>query len=563
MTTKTILPRKDDNRGAIMVIGIFMACAMIALMWYMIGLGDALIWRDRSQEAADSMAFSSAAIHAHGMNIIAFLNIVMSALVALYMLAAIIYNLTDFLLCITGRNDDSHWYTLGDNSCDIRDQIKDIIEAVLAIFTGGATAEDISNSEFCDAAKALQPFHDWLADDLGPSASGQPSHMIKNYEDKILGPVNYWAAWLQTKIANLTPWVGAAMSSYVGYEYTDRTDSDIFKFHRFGTALSPGMMKASDVDGYNISDAQRSIDWLKPSSGDPRMGLPVGEMRMGWLCYRNGKYLFSWIGNSLNGIPFVDKILKWLGGKVASAVEGWYCTNDSHGFLRSATNSPSPLYWANWLWDLEQRDPPYSFDYKGNPFWNDPKTGGPKVMVEFAQNGNDWMQTFGIVIPLNRNEDNNSEHRVGFTRGTGGGKSVSYTESQNSRDLYTEGKNAYYATAEFYLNKDCAWADFDCNDDSEQLYNATFSMKWRSRLRRVHSPAWGDEMLKWIRNKTGIPTGILNNARILKAMDFIHDYLLDDPQAKYTTAYKALQDGNKHNAKNYLEPASLVPDAMH
>ena len=100
-------------------------------------------------------------------------------------------------------------------------------------------------------------------------------------------------------------------------------------------------------------------------------------------------------------------------------------------------------------------------------------------------------------------------------------------------------------------------------DDHCHLNNATFSMKWRARLRRVHSPAWGDEMLNWIQKKTGIPTGILNNARLMKAMDWIHNYLLDDPQAKYTTAYKALQDGNKHKAKSYLEASSLVPDAFH
>jgi len=69
-----------------MVLGIFMACAMVAMMWYLVGIGDAVIWRDRSQEAADAIAFSSASVHARGMNFIAFLNIVMLVLAAIYLI---------------------------------------------------------------------------------------------------------------------------------------------------------------------------------------------------------------------------------------------------------------------------------------------------------------------------------------------------------------------------------------------------------------------------------------------------------------------------------------------
>ena len=589
MTSATLTPMssvKNDDRGAIMVIGIFMACAMIGLMWYMIGLGDALIWRDRSQEATDSMAFSSAAIHAHGMNIIAFINIVMSILAAIYLLAAIVYNILDFLLTFTGRTDDHcHVYQKlprvgippweNVSSCQVRDKIKKAVEIVLAFFTGGATAEDVNNDEFCWAAAALQPVHDYLADDLGkcaPKGGGNPGHAIKNYEDNILGPVNFWGAKLQTKIAQLAPWVGAAMGSYVGYEYTDHTDN-VRDRHRYGTALSPGMMSPDDVNGYTVSEAQRTKNWLKPQ-GDPRIGMPVGALEMGYLCYRDGKYAFGWLENAipfLKGVPFLDKVLNWVADKIATKVEAWYCANDSHGIpaLKSLSEKFSMLsqltiIFSNPRFDLKMRDAPYAFNHGADPFWNSEKTGGPKVMVEYAENGNDWMQVFALTLPLNREEDNDSEHRVGFTQGKGGGKGVSYKESHNSRDLYTEGKNAYYSTAEFYLNKDKEWTHFEVNDTpAHNLNNATFSMKWRARLRRVHSPAWGDEMLNWIQKKTGIPTGIFNNARLIKARDWIHNYLLDDPQAKYTTAYKALQDGNKHKAKSYLEASSLVPDAFH
>ena len=60
----------EDQRGAVMLTGLFMACFLIGALWFVIGIGDAIVFRDKMQEAADSGAFSSAALHAKGMNFI-------------------------------------------------------------------------------------------------------------------------------------------------------------------------------------------------------------------------------------------------------------------------------------------------------------------------------------------------------------------------------------------------------------------------------------------------------------------------------------------------------------
>src|SRR5688572_27075899 len=75
----------NDRRGGVMIIGLFMALSLIGALWFIIGMGDAIIFRDRMQEAADAVAFSSAAVHARGMNMIAAMNLVIFALVALYL----------------------------------------------------------------------------------------------------------------------------------------------------------------------------------------------------------------------------------------------------------------------------------------------------------------------------------------------------------------------------------------------------------------------------------------------------------------------------------------------
>jgi hypothetical protein len=72
-----------DDRGAIMVMGIFMCLLLVGALWYIAGIGDALMFRERMQEAADSTAFSAAIIQARGMNIIVMINLIMAAILAI------------------------------------------------------------------------------------------------------------------------------------------------------------------------------------------------------------------------------------------------------------------------------------------------------------------------------------------------------------------------------------------------------------------------------------------------------------------------------------------------
>jgi hypothetical protein len=71
-------------------------------MWYVMGIGDAILWRDRSQEAADAVAYTSAAVHARGMNFISAMNIVMLIITALYIVMCIARSVIDIVLYITG-----------------------------------------------------------------------------------------------------------------------------------------------------------------------------------------------------------------------------------------------------------------------------------------------------------------------------------------------------------------------------------------------------------------------------------------------------------------------------
>ena len=73
----------DDDRGAVMVMGIFMCSCLVAGMWYLAGLGDAILYHERMQEAADAVAFSDAALHARAMNLLVLINLIMSIILAI------------------------------------------------------------------------------------------------------------------------------------------------------------------------------------------------------------------------------------------------------------------------------------------------------------------------------------------------------------------------------------------------------------------------------------------------------------------------------------------------
>ena len=49
-----------DKQGAIMVIGVFFAVFLLAILYYLVGIGDAVLHRERMQDAVDAASLSAA-----------------------------------------------------------------------------------------------------------------------------------------------------------------------------------------------------------------------------------------------------------------------------------------------------------------------------------------------------------------------------------------------------------------------------------------------------------------------------------------------------------------------
>ncbi len=70
----------SDESGATMVLGVFMAAMAVGVLYYLHGVANVVVHRERMQDAADSAAFMSAVVSARCMNILAILNMIMAAL---------------------------------------------------------------------------------------------------------------------------------------------------------------------------------------------------------------------------------------------------------------------------------------------------------------------------------------------------------------------------------------------------------------------------------------------------------------------------------------------------
>lgn len=74
--------RWRGDRGAVMVMATFFALFLVALVYHVAGVGHAALEQQVMQDAADSVSLSAATAKARGMNIVAMLNLVMAAVLA-------------------------------------------------------------------------------------------------------------------------------------------------------------------------------------------------------------------------------------------------------------------------------------------------------------------------------------------------------------------------------------------------------------------------------------------------------------------------------------------------
>lgn len=71
-----------DQRGAMMLLGIFMTTIVIGMLYYLAGVGETITYRERMQDAVDSGVFAGSLLYARAMNVIVLLNMATASVFA-------------------------------------------------------------------------------------------------------------------------------------------------------------------------------------------------------------------------------------------------------------------------------------------------------------------------------------------------------------------------------------------------------------------------------------------------------------------------------------------------
>jgi hypothetical protein len=524
-----------DNQGAIMVIGIFMACAMIGLMWEFIGLGDAMIWRDRSQEASDAVAFSSAAVQARAMNFIAFLNMIMLLMTILYLASAFLYNILDLVLVIVGREDKGAWWDGNPflDQCEEHEGETDLISAAASLI--GIPAEPLIDiaSYFCSPiASGVEPVHDGL------------KKFIDKYRDIMVKTMPYMAD-AQTLIATAAPFAGALTGSVVGYSYQD------YGKNRLGTSISGTMIPASVFPNKN----EWTHDGKKYEAGDNRIFLPVEEKKMNELCVKAGDEIMSFVKGKVPGI--IATVVNLIIGGISGAMKDSFCKKGADGMFPTLEDGIEGVF----LWSGPGKDTePFHFpDSSKGEFWE--KSGGPKHVVEYAENGNDWMQVYGLVLGTNAPE--NSQRKVatnGFNWATAA--------------IPQAGFAVYMSQAEFYFDCTKKWPDPGCNYKDLSMYE----LSWRARMRRVHALNWATDLFGYYSGTAfgegfgSMVSGAISESAAFKSVVNVIKPMFGSMGEKYGTTladkgveagWKKLKELGDDKVKGMLSGDTLMPEIIH
>jgi hypothetical protein len=288
----------QDDRGAIMVMGLVMGTFLIGAVWYVWGIGNAIQYRENMQNAADATAFAAAVFDARGMNIIALLNliwtVVMMFLVAVRLIQCIVL----------------------------------IINIVSCIF--GAFLNPI-----CDASTAAEPIVDrWV--------SAVSSVVI---------PVCRTLHYAESGVAVVWPWLAEAKSAQASVAYAP----GVVVGTTWATAMIPLSLNTPG-DYANILTSATNIGgvvsgggggFVNPFAGKGvdgafkgRFGLPVQNDSGPAGCSIAGEFVLNTLSLPLTKIPVIggeigglltkfDAVIGFITGQLPS----FFCGNDSSAIM--------------------------------------------------------------------------------------------------------------------------------------------------------------------------------------------------------------------------------------
>lgn len=269
-----------DESGAIMVIGVFMAVLLVGFMYYVIGVGETIFYRERMADAGDAGAWAAAVMHARGMNAIVLINMIMAAIAAVVLAIGAVLLIIDIGLVIAAV------------------LMASVFPPTVAIGTAANTALRIARPPVKAAHDAAKAFADAVLPVLNKAATG----------------IKFAVPWLaQVKVVN------------VSRAYSPPVDP-------VGIFVSKTL-----IDGLPVEDDEcqvledRGVEYVEGLIERATGGIPVLSTVMGWvggLAATAGSAVYGGVCGGGGGEAATELIEGAVGRLTESAREEAGCNED-------------------------------------------------------------------------------------------------------------------------------------------------------------------------------------------------------------------------------------------
>ncbi len=534
---RTLRRIPDDRRGFILIVASVMGVLLVGALWYIASVGDAIVFRERMQDAADATAFEDAVWHARGMNAVAMLNMVMAfilaVVVALRVLEAALlaYIAVTTTVCtaslilslipgadIVGAIGDATCDLLTDGLPDVRtalDKVKQLDDKLTPKIMDILAAITCSEEVVAAAAPVLATVQSslentqWYGSSPGASIDGTFGVSLS-----LLPPV------LDEKFASLgssrgstsgaggSEGNGSGGGDQGGSAGSEGTGSKGVSAESGGAGEKGG--GGSEGEGGN--GLIRMGTFFPDESGVPKDGtdsLPVSQDDFSVLCAQAAKT----VPNGLEDL--IDRtgqhaLAKHIGiisqaiGDIAGSIPTLACgENEDEGSgentLQEHEDKATAVRCDNEKAEYDKKhtndagvvDPPYPSDKtaacekENKQSAEDEKVAAservkPAKVWPLAKNGSAFMQTWSVVISGDPPRQASDDRGLVIADHDSQAHLVSGASGAGWTSL--DAVDYGVAGAEYYFDCAGAWDDGDCDD------NAMWRLGWTARMRRVWLP---------------------------------------------------------------------------
>ncbi len=161
----------ENENGAMLIMGIFMVMFVAAMLYYVVGVGDTIMYRERMQDAADAGAMNGAIFLARGMNLITLLNLTLASVFGVLVAAQ-----TAFFILLAAAGKAA-------SECNPPYRIAPCFQAICLLIAVGRSCDKIEDAKdhVSDAADVTTSMQDSIRQTAPLAATAAVFQMGRNH----------------------------------------------------------------------------------------------------------------------------------------------------------------------------------------------------------------------------------------------------------------------------------------------------------------------------------------------------------------------------------------------